>query len=363
VIKQIEPWIDNEELLLLTEVISSTQLTEGPMTKRFEMLTKQLTGSDYVVSYANGSTALFAILKTLGIGYGDEVIIPNLTFIATATAVMLTGATPVLCDIEEETLGLDPIKVVDFINAKTRAIIPVHLYGNSADLDPLLEICQSRGLFLIEDAAQGVGVSYKGRHVGTFGDAGVLSYYGNKTITCGEGGAILTNSSELKSRVYAFKNHGRQTKGIFEHEEIGFNFSFTELQAAVGVAQMGKLNRILDAKNSIYSLYKKLLPEEIFFEQSRNTSNYVPWFTSIKTKDPANLQTYLIGMGIESRRFFPPLSKQPCLKDLPTASEKFPISDKIYASGLSLPSSALLKEKEVFSVAEAIKGYREENRH
>ncbi len=358
-INQIEPWIDNEELIQLTKVIESTQITEGPMTNLFEKLTSDLVGARHAIAFTNGSVALFSILKSLDIGPGDEVIIPNLTFIATATAVILAGATPVLCDIQESDLGLDPIEVKKLITQKTKAIIVVHLYGNAADIDEIKNICEASNLYLVEDAAQGVGVAYKGQHVGQFGIAGILSYYGNKTITCGEGGIVLTNSNQIRDAVYSLKNHGRLKKGIFVHDKIGFNFAFTEMQAAIGVAQMGKLERIIKAKEDILERYKLNLPEFTFFEKSEFTTKYVPWFSSVKVADPQAVQKVLLERGVGSRRFFPPLSSQPCLANLPSAKNTFPVSEKIYGIGLSLPSSAQLSTHDQDIVISAVQELHE----
>jgi perosamine synthetase len=201
-------------------------------------------------------------------------------------------------------------------------------------------------LIILEDAAQGVGVKYKGKHVGSIGQAGVLSYYGNKTITCGEGGIILTNSSEFRDKVYAFKNHGRLKKGTFVHDKIGYNFAFTEMQAAIGVAQMGKLNRIIHSKNKIFENYRNAFPSIKFLERTKNTSNFVPWFTTIFVENPRELQDYLFKNGVSTRLLFPPLDSQPCFRDLELSNEFFPNSYSAYTHGISLPSSVTLTERQ-----------------
>ena len=355
-IPQIQPWIDHEEAHLLNLVVTSTQITEGPYTEKFENLTKELTGSKYAIAYANGTTALYSVLTNLNIGPGDEVIVPGLTFIATATSVIQVGATPVFCDVEAETYCMDPEMIERLITEKTRAIIPVHLYGNAADMDSILDIAKKYSLLVIEDAAQGVGVTYKGNHVGTMGDAGILSYYGNKTITCGEGGMILTNSQSFRDKVYSFKTHGRNQKGIFLHEEIGFNFSFTEMQAAIGVAQMNKLDKIIVHKNRIFNAYKKEMPEYRFYSKSKNTTSFVPWFSSIIVSDPVELQKYLLEKEIGTRRFFPSLDLQPCFSGI---ASRFPLknSHDAYSFGLSLPSSVSLSKDEIKYIANSIKEF------
>ena len=220
-IVQIEPWIDERELDELKRVITSTFVVEHDLTKEFENLTKEMTGSKYAIALTNGTMALFCSLVALGVQAGDEVIIPNITFVATANAVILAGATPVLCEITKDTFNIDVSMAHNLVTSKTRAIIPVHLYGQSADMDEIMSFAKLYDLKVIEDAAQGVGVSFNGRHVGTFGDVGILSYYGNKTITCGEGGIVLTDDEAIAKRVYRLKNHGRDVKGTFIHEHIG----------------------------------------------------------------------------------------------------------------------------------------------
>ncbi len=241
---QIQPWIDDSEMHELMKVVQSTFVTEASLTKEFEQMTRDLTKAKHAIAVANGTLGLFCALKALGIGIGDEVIVPDLTFIASANAIIMAGAKPVFCDVEINTLCIDIEKAKSKVTANTKAIMPVHLYGQSADMVKVLNFAKENNLKVIEDAAQGVGVLFEGKHVGTFGDIGILSYYGNKTITTGEGGIILTNDDELAKICYRLKNHGRDTKGTFIHEHIGFNFSFTEMQAALGVSQMKKLNAI-----------------------------------------------------------------------------------------------------------------------
>jgi perosamine synthetase len=347
-IPQIEPWIDNSELKELKRVIDSTFVTENKLTKEFENMIKELTGSRYAIAITNGTAALFCCLKALDIGPGDEVIVPNMTFVATSNAVLMAGAKPVLCEITPDTLCLDPSNLQQLISPNTKAIIPVHLYGQSCDMERICKIAQENNIKIVEDAAQGVGVTFNNKHVGTFGDLGILSFYGNKTITCGEGGIILTDSKHLRDLCYRLKNHGRIQKGTFKHDYIGFNFSFTEMQAAIGISQMKKLPLIIDRKKKIHDRYytelskisDKLCP--IFLDQRTNP---VWWFTSFLTENKDSLQEYLLKMGIQTRDFFYPLHKQPCY-DKMCFEGNFSISERVYHQGISLPSSYGLSEKE-----------------
>ena len=353
-IPQIEPWIDNRELYYLKKVVESTYVTENKLTKEFENRVKESTGSKYAIAYTNGTMALYACLKALGIKRSDKVIVPYMTFVATANAVIMAGATPVFCEVQEDTFCMDPEQLKGLIDPYTKAIIPVHLYGQAANMDSIMAIASDKNIPIIEDAAQGVGVKYKDKHVGTFGDMGILSYYGNKTITCGEGGIILTDSEDLAKACYRLKNHGRDTKGIFKHDHIGYNFSFTEMQAAIGLAQMDKLPDIISKKRKIRDLYhEKFEHLGRLFQPAHidpTTTNPVFWFTSYITDHKRELQNFLKGKNIATRDFFYPLDRQPCYKNEYCGYEAtlrdFSISDKIYSKGISLPSSYNLTNDE-----------------
>ncbi|MRG46923.1 aminotransferase class I/II-fold pyridoxal phosphate-dependent enzyme [Chitinophaga sp. SYP-B3965] len=362
-IPQIQPWIDDAELQELTRVIASTFITEAALTKEFEQMTQQLTGAKYVIAVANGTVGLYCALKALNIGAGDEVIVPDLTFIATANAVIMAGATPVFCDVESKTFCIDIASAKSKITAKTKAIMPVHLYGQSADMPAVMKLAGEHGLKVIEDAAQGVGVLLDGKHAGTFGDIGILSYYGNKTITTAEGGIILTNDEELAKKCYRLKNHGRDTKGTFIHEHIGFNFSFTELQAAIGVAQMKKLDKIIARKKEIHDKYEQELAGIPGFESLYVNPAVRPvfWFTSYWVEKLEELAEFLKNNGVQTRRFFYPLHLQPCYQDpslgIAADPEDFKATTNAYNHGLSLPSSYLLTTEEQDTVIKKIKEF------
>jgi len=358
---QIEPWIDKRELKELKRVIKSTFVSENKLNEEFQDSIKQITGSKYAVSMTNGTAAIFCALKALGVGEGDEVIVPSLTFIASANAVIFAGATPVFCDVNEKSLCMSSEDVLKVITPKTKAIMPVHLYGQSCDMDSLLDLAKKFNLKIIEDAAQGMGVLYKGKHVGTFGDVGILSFYANKTITCGEGGVVLSADENIIQDCYKMKNHGRSKKGVFVHESIGFNFCFTEMQAAIGVSQLKKLKRVISKKNKIHNFYLKNinnnLLREIPFDE--NTTP-VHWFTSFLTDHKEDFKKHLDCNGIQVRDFFYPLHKQPCYQnsDLVDCSVELPVSEKLYNCGVSLPSSYNITKKELSRVCEVINNFR-----
>lgn len=360
---QIEPWIDNEELFQLQRVIESTYVTEGLLTTEFEEMIKQLTGSRHAIAMTNGTLALYACLKALGIGSGDEVIVPDMTFIASSNAVIMAGGTPIFCDVLPDTYCIDMAAARSLVTKKTKAIMPVHLYGQAADMTAVMAFAKEFNLFVLEDAAQGVGVKFLGKHVGTFGDLGILSFYGNKTITCGEGGVVLTDDDALAKACYRLKNHGRERKGIFIHEEIGFNFSFTEMQAAIGVAQLNKLQRIISRKKEIHDRYVSELKSLDGFIPCLIDPRTEPvyWFTSFESDSLETLATHLLERGIQTRRFFYPLHMQPCYLKNPSISKanqsRYPVSEDAYRKGLSLPSSYLLTDEQQNSVIQAIQNY------
>ena len=358
---QIEPWIDNSELEQLKRVIESTFLTEHKLTAEFEEGIRNLTGAKYAIATSNGTTALYCGLKALGIGFGDEVIVPDMTFVASSNAVIMTGATPIFCDVEKDNLGIDVIKAESLITEKTKAIMPVHLYGQSSDMTKIMEFAHRHNLKVIEDAAQSIGVKFEGEHVGLRGDVSAISFYGNKTMTCGEGGIILTNSDTIAQSCRRLKNHGRDKRGTFVHEHIGFNFSITEMQAAIGIAQLDKLQRIIQRKQEIYDKYAEGLKDipELQITPIDSHCEPVHWFTSFYTKYREELAEYLAENGVQTRRFFCPLHLQPCYQDQEwhDSEKEYPISTQAYETAISLPSAYALKPEEQDYVIEKIREF------
>jgi len=357
-IPQIEPWIDKQELKQLKRVIKSTYVVEHDLTKEFEDVVSSYSGAKHAVAMTNGTVALFSCLKALGIGPGDEVLVPNITFVATANAVLLAGATPVFCEVDARNACMDVSILHKYLTDNTAAVLPVHLYGQAVDMEELLKFCNKYDLFCIEDAAQGVGVKFNGKHVGTFGDCGIYSYYGNKTITCGEGGVVVTESDQIKQECFRLKNHGRDVKGVFVHDHIGYNFSFTDMQAAIGIAQMNKLSKVICKKKKIYERYmeelsciRDLIPLWI---DSRTTP--VHWFTSFLTSDRENLSKHLKENNIQTRLFFCPLHMQPCYKGN-YAFGSYKKSEELYDTGISLPSSYNLEWKQQKYIIKNIKHF------
>ena len=362
-ILQIYPWINNRELYYLKKVIRSTFVTENKLTEQFEDKFKKITGSKYAIAINNWTLGLFACLKSLNVGPGDEVILPDMTFIASSNSVLLAGAKVVLCDINPKTLCIDTNKIASLINSRTKVIMPVHLYGNSCDLDEIKKLRRKKNFYIIEDAAQAVGVTYKGKHVGTIGDVGGFSFYGNKLITTGEGGMIVTNNKKIYKDIYHLKNHGRERKGVFIHKKIGYNFMFTEMQAALGLAQLEKLQKIIKLKLKIYQRYKKALEfiKNIKFVEATNKSNQIHWFTNILCNNK-KLADYLKKNLIQTREAFYPLHLQPCYKKNMNVIKTYcPNSINIYKRLVSLPSAAQLKKSDQIKIINYIKLFFKNN--
>lgn len=357
-ITQIEPWLDKDEFNELKDVIKNKWVTEGKKTELFESKIRELTKSKNAIAVCNGTMSLYICIKVLGIGLGDEVIVPDFTFIASANAVKMADATPIFVDVDDKTFNLDPKKIEEKITSKTKAIMPVHIYGQSADMEAIMEIAKKHNLYVIEDAAESIGAFFKGKHTGTFGHLGSLSFYGNKTITTGEGGVILTDDDELAKKVRIFKNHGRPKKGIFFHDYIGYNFAFTDLQAAIGLGQLKKFDKIVEKKTKNRELFMKYLKKVKDVQFTYMDPRGVPshWFTNILVSNPQELQEFLEKNEIGSRRFFPPLHKQPCYSGL-NIKDEFPNSDYAYDHGLSLPSSPLIKKKDIKIVCDKIREF------
>lgn len=358
-IPQMIPYIGNEELRNIKIAIKNKWITEGPFSEQFLELIKSKTGAKYAVLANNGTLALFMSLLALDIKEGDEVIVPNFTFIASATSVAFVGAKPVFVDVDINTGNIDASLIEKAITKNTKAIMPVHVYGQSADMDAIVEIARKYDLKIIEDAAQGFGVYYKSKHTGTIGDIGTISFFADKTITSGEGAVILTNNEELFLKLKLLRNQGRPNSGTFIHPFLGMNFRMTDLQCAVGVAQIKKFDKIVDLKNKNLALYLKLLEnvDEIQSLKKYEYTNLIPFRANFKVKDKDLLFQYLENEGIQTRSFFYPMNKQPCFSKLNLTNNDFPVSDKLYETGCSLPIFADLKKRQIEFICEKIKNF------
>jgi len=354
-IPQFEPWLGEEELAQLTETIKANWITGGVKVKEFEARIAELCGVKHAIAVCNGTLALFVGLKALEIGIGDEVIVPDFTFIASANAVVMAGAKPIFVDVDARTFNIDPDCIEKAITSRTKAIMPVHIYGQSADMEKIINISKKHHLMVIEDAAQGIGVTFLGKPVGGFGEVGCLSFYADKTMTTGEGGMVLTNDDNIAKQCLILKHQGRMGRGIYFHEYIGYNFRLTDLQAAVGLAQLGKLPVIIQRKKTNEMLYRKFLQDVpgIEFPYIDQRGFNVPFRINILVDNPEGLSSYLNENDIGSRGFFYPLHLQPCY----SVVGNFPNAIMANRRGLSLPSSVTLTKQQIEYVCSKIKTF------
>lgn len=338
-VSQSEPFVGNAELNNLKRVIKNKWLTEGFFSREFLDIIKQFTGAKHAVLANNGTLALFLGMLSLGIKKGDEVIVPDFTFCASASSIAFTGAKPVFVDIHRGNLNIDVGKIEKAITKKTKAIMPVHIYGQSADMDPIVKLAKKYNLRIIEDAAESYGIFYKGKHTGTIGDVGVISFFADKSVTSGEGAVILTNKSDLYDKLKYLRNQGRLQSGKFIHPYLGMNFRMTDLQCAVGVAQLKKFKKIKKIRLKIYKTYRSLLKNAkgLSFMEEADYSNFIPFRVVIRVKNLDKLTHYLENNKIQTRGVFYPLHKQPCFSYLGYRADDFPITNNVYSEGLCLP--------------------------
>lgn len=353
-ISQIEPWIGKEEIREVTKVLESGWITEADKTKEFESLIAAFVGSKYAHALSNGTVTLFAGLKTLGIGAGDEVIVPDFTMVASPNSVIMAGAKPVFVDIKKEDLCLDIVEVEKKITRKTKAIMPVAINGRAPDMDALMSLAKKRKILIIEDAAQAFGSYYKKKHLGTIGDIGSFSFSTPKIITTGQGGALVTNSKELSDKIIKIKDFGRINRNTQDHDELGYNFKFTDIQAALGIAQMKKLSWRIKRKKEMYKLYRDCLrsTSEIKFIKT-DLEQTAPWYIDIVVEDPISLNKYLKSNNIGTRLFYPAIhTTRPYL-----GFGKFPNSLWASTHGLWLPSSSFLSDSDILKVCDYIANF------
>ncbi len=344
------------ELELVREVIESNYLNDGDVTARFERAVADRVGARHAVAVTSGTTAIFLALVAAGVRAGDEVVVPDVTFIATANAVRLAGGTPVLADVHERTLTLDPAAFERAITPRTRAVVPVHVSGRAADMAAIAAVAQKHGIAVIEDAAEAFISRVDGRALGTIGVAGCLSFSPNKSITTGQGGIVLTDDDELAGRLRALKDQGRPVKGTGGddvHPTVGFNFKFTNLQAAIGLAQLEVLDARLERQRRIYSVYANALADVPGirlpgFDLARGET---PLWTDAVVDRRDDLDRWLSDRAMGCRRFWFPIHTQaPYRRD----DADFPIATRVAPQALWLPSAFTITDDDVRAVCESI---------
>lgn len=354
-----KPDLRGNELRYITKCVKSQWISSiGEYVTAFEKRFAKWCGSKYGVSTCNGTTALHLALAVLDIKKGDEVIVPALTFVATANVVKYTGAKPVFVDICEDTWCIDPEKIKKVITKKTKAIIPVHLYGHPCDMDAIMKIARKYNLYVIEDAAEAHGAAYKGKKVGAIGHMGCFSFYGNKVMTTGEGGMVLTNNKKLYEKLQFFKDHGMSKTKRYYHPVVGYNYRMTNLQAAIGCAQLEKVDGFIKRKRQVASLYNNLLKniEGIQLPVEKENCRNVYWMYSIivNNKFGTNRDTLikkLLSKSIDSRPFFYPLHKLPPYR----TGKYFPVAEMVSQTGINLPSFPGLTDSRIGRIVNTIK--------
>jgi len=351
-----------KELLQKFEaVINSSQFILGPEGKALEQEIAVLVRSKFAVGVNSGTDALVLALKALDIGPGDEVIVPDFTFIATASAVSLAGAIPVLADIEPDTFTLDPKEVMRCLTKRTRAIIPVHLYGQPADMTALLKIARTKKIAVIEDAAQALGARWRGRPVGALGDAGCISFFPTKNLgALGDAGMVLTNNAQIARRLKRLRQHGAETK--YYHHELGYNSRLDELQAAALRVKLPLLPLWNARRKSIAAAYDKGLKGScIQTPVVRSFADHVYHQYVVRSVRRDALQAFLAAQGIQTARHYPlPLHCQPVFAQLASARKKFPHSEQAAREILCLPIAPECSDQDINTVIAAIKKFNQQ---
>ena len=351
-----KPFFDDEEIELVNEcMVSGWVSSGGKFVIQFEKMVAGHTGVEHAISCSSGTAALHLILMAYGIGLGDEVIVPSMTFISTANAVTYTGATPIFVDSDLESWNINPNKIESMITDKTKAIIPVHLYGHPADMDRINKIAKKYNLKVIEDAAEAQGARYKGKMVGSLADSAMFSFFGNKIITTGEGGMIVTNDAIIADKCRLLRDHGMTAKKRYWHEVVGYNYRMTNIQAAIGVAQMGKIDSIVEKKKRIALEYKKRLKniKGITLPPNTEWAENIYWlYTILLDNNKLNFSVEdlikrLKENNIDSRIVFYPIHTQPIY----LTGKNLPVSEGLHKMGISLPSSPDMSLKEISKVS------------
>ena len=355
-IPQMEPLVSAEDAQAVNAYLASGGwLTEFTQTREFERSIREYTGARHCVAAPSGTMALFLALKACGIGRDDEVIVPDLTMAATATSVILAGGKVVFADIEPQTLCLDLGRAEQMISARTKAVIFISLNGRSpAGLSAFVDRCHQRGVKVIEDAAQSLGSFNTGRHLGTIGDCGCFSFSSQKIVTTGQGGAVVTNDDRIASEMGLLRDFGRTQGGTDHYQSVGWNLKFTDLQAVVGLSQMGRIDAIVARKRRIFSLYREALAglSGVSVPET-DTACVTPWFVDVLVDARArpSLIAHLQANGVGSRVIYPALHGEPAF----AVAGSFPVAEEISGRGLWLPSSLRLTDEEIDRVCGLIR--------
>ncbi|MFC2066194.1 DegT/DnrJ/EryC1/StrS family aminotransferase [Chloroflexota bacterium] len=358
-----EPLFDGNEKKYLNQCIDDAWISsEGPFVKQFEEKFSAYIGLKYGVAVCNGTVAIETALAAPGIKKGDEVIMPTFTIISCAAAAVRLGARPVLVDSEPETWNMDVNQIEPKITGRTKAIMPVHIYGHPVDMDPVMELAKKYNLVVIEDAAEVHGALYKGRKAGSIGDAGCFSFYANKIITTGEGGMVVTDNREIAERAQAYRNLCFKPGKRFYHTELGYNFRMTNLQAAVGVAQLEQIDRFVEIRRGNARKYTERLKnvKGIKTPVEKEWAKNVYWMYAIELSEELGINAVRMAQcldekGIATRPFFLGLHEQPVFHEMGLfVGEQYPVAERIARLGLYLPSGHTLTDEQINYICDAV---------
>jgi len=362
-IYQVKPFINNNELQEIKKTINKNYITEGPQSKKFLKKLLKITKCKYGVLAPNGTLALTVAMMSLNLKKGDEIIIPNFTFYGSYSAAILAGLKPVLCDVDRENFQIDVNSAKKVITSKTKAIMPVHIYGGSVHMENVVKFSKKYNIKIIEDAAQALGVKYKGKPAGSFGDVSAFSFYADKSLTTGEGGLIVTNSKKIHNKLLLIRNQGRIKSGSFIHNSLGYNFRFNDLLASTGIAQLKKFKLIQKNKYKIYNKFKNELKnvKEIKFFKPIKNSTFIPFRVPIIVKKLKSLIIFLEKNKIQTRGFFYPLHSQKGVnpKFIKNKRDDLFFQNSIYGNdnGLALPCYPTLNNKDILFICKIIKKF------
>jgi perosamine synthetase len=359
------PDITEREIQAVCEVLRTPQLALGPKMRQFEENFTKYTGRKRAVSVNSGTSGLFLCMKALGIKEGDEVITTPFTFIATVNVIMMVGATPVFADINPDTLNIDPEKIEDKITEKTKAILPIEAFGNPADMDKIEAIAKKHNLTLVEDSCEGLGSELDGRKVGTFGKMSVFAFYPNKQITTGEGGMILTDDDRLADMCLSLRNQGRgKGGGWLGHQRLGYNFRLSDINSALGIVQLSRIDEIKAKRRQVVDWYSDNLKDDRIILPSARPGCDMSWFVFVvRLADNPGLEKRntvlkeLSNEGVQASNYFPPAHLQPFIvEEFGFKEGDFPVTESIFKSTVALPFHNNLDEKQVITVCEKLKG-------
>ena len=352
----------NEKKYVMDCMDTSWISSNGAYIKRFEDAFAEYVGSKHALSCCNGTVTLHLALLAFGIGPGDEVIVPSLTYIATANAVRYCNATPALADCLEDTWNIDPKDIERKITPRTKAIIPVHLYGNPCDMDSIMAIAKAYNLYVLEDAAECHGAKYNGKMTGAIGDIGTFSFFGNKIITTGEGGMLVTDNDEFAKKMRILKGQGMDPNRRYWFNEIGYNYRMTNVEAAIGLAQLENIDTHIANRKKVAEWYQEelsSLKDYVDFQQSTVNSENVWWMFSILLTNKAaisrdELMNKLKEDGIETRPLFYPMHVMPPYFD---ENACCPVSEKIASNGINLPTHSSVTREDISFICDRVKKY------